>query len=124
MRLTLVLASLASGCSFIAMRPPSPPAGSERVRCNDSRALPVIDTVAASVRAGAAICGVVADATSPRRGACAEPGNMCWNGIGYALGVVAGIPALIYGASAAYGYVTAGNCGAAEAELNPPLPAP
>jgi hypothetical protein len=111
----LVLVTLLSGCSLIAVRgAPSTDPGYRPVRCTESLAPPVLDTIPAAVLLliTGAVLGDIAN----------DPPGMEGRALaGGLVGIVFGIPGLVFAGSAYYGYSRTSDCRAMNRR---PLPQP
>lgn len=130
-----VLFATASGCSFVAVRPPPDHVRSrtpESRACTDSYTAPTTDTLigggfaltaTALALAAASHEKPVEDCAESDYVACGDWGLAPDSGALYAAGaVLLAIPALVYATSAAYGYVNVGKCrDAAERGKREPL---
>jgi hypothetical protein len=111
--LSLLLVASQPACSFIAMRFPSTAEGNKRAECTDTVVAPLVDLVPAIAGGVFSVWAIGTAATAD----CTGHEETC-PGLGYGLGTMAAIPALVYGASAAYGFLAARACTSAKTAEN------
>jgi hypothetical protein len=103
----LALANSASGCSWIGVKRPAPP-GQPPVRCTESPAAPIVDTVMAAL-GGLSVLGSIPvfAASSMSKG---EGAGLLAIIVGVPMVAAGAFTAALYGSSAAYGYSATREC--------------